>query len=102
MWLPMGFGQHSLIALIVGIIGFDLACQAMHITNQSEIYRLRPEARNRLTSAYMTCYFAGGVIGSSLSSVVYSSYGWTGASLLGAALGACVCLVWLLGLRNRH
>ncbi|MBV9025179.1 MAG: MFS transporter [Streptomycetaceae bacterium] len=101
MWLPMGWGRHSLAALIVGIIGYDLACQAMHITNQSEIYRLRPEARNRLTSAYMTCYFTGGVVGSSLASVAYSSYGWGGVSALGAAIGACICLVWLFGLRKK-
>ncbi|MEY9846239.1 MFS transporter [Streptacidiphilus sp. MAP5-3] len=100
MWLPMGFGQHSLIALIVGIIGYDLACQAMHITNQSEIYRLRPEARSRLTSAYMTCYFSGGVVGSSLASLAYADYGWDGVSVLGAAIGACVCLIWLFGLRK--
>jgi predicted MFS family arabinose efflux permease len=101
MWLPMGWGRHSLAALVVGIIGYDLACQAMHITNQSEIYRLRPEARNRLTAAYMTCYFTGGVVGSSLASLAYSSHGWAGVSTLGAAIGACICLIWLFGLRKK-
>ena len=100
MWLPMGWGQHSLAALIIGIIGFDLACQAMHITNQGEIYRLRPEARNRLTSAYMTCYFTGGVVGSSFAAVTYSSHGWGAVAALGATIGACTCLIWLFGLRE--
>jgi hypothetical protein len=40
--------------LLLGIIGFDFACQSLHITNQSKIYRLRPDARSRLTSAYTT------------------------------------------------
>ncbi len=96
MWIPMGFGRHSVIALIIGIIGFDLACQAMHITNQSQIYTLRPEARSRLTAAYMTCYFGGGVIGSALASFVYSAAGWAGVSWLGAAIGALACLLWLV------
>ncbi|MFW0788062.1 MFS transporter [Gordonia sp. CPCC 205333] len=102
MWVPMGFGKHSLILLIIGIIGFDLACQALHITNQSEIYRIRPEARNRITSAYMTCYFTGGVVGSALASLAYSTHGWGGVSILGAAIGGCICLVWLLDLRSKE
>lgn len=94
-WLPTGLGHTSIPLLVVGIVVFDFACQSMHITNQSEIYRLRPDARSRLTSAYMTCYFAGGVIGSALASVIYASHGWTGVSVLGAAFGTCTVLLWL-------
>ena len=35
------------------------ASRPTQILNQSVIYRLRPEARSRLTTAYMTAYFAG-------------------------------------------
>ncbi|MFB7493193.1 MFS transporter [Streptomyces sp. NPDC056161] len=94
-WLPMSLGQHSLALLIVGIVVFDLAAQALHITNQSQIYTLRPEARSRLTSAYMTCYFIGGVAGSGMSSIVYTRAGWTGVSVLGAVLGVATLLVRL-------
>jgi predicted MFS family arabinose efflux permease len=94
-WLPTGFGHTSIPLLVVGIVVFDFACQSMHITNQSEIYRLRPDARARLTSAYMTCYFIGGVVGSALASVIYASDGWTGVCVLGAAFGACTVLVWI-------
>ncbi|HWG25374.1 MFS transporter [Actinospica sp.] len=94
-WLPTAFGHTSIPLLVPGIVVFDLACQSMHITNQSEIYRLRPDARSRLTSAYMTCYFTGGVIGSALASVLYAADGWTGVCVLGAALGACTVLLWL-------
>jgi len=93
-WLPTGLGHSSIVLLVLGIILFDFACQSMHITNQSEIYRLRPDARSRLTSAYMTCYFLGGVVGSALASVVYAADGWTGESVLGAAFGACTVLIW--------
>ena len=36
----------------------------MQITNQAVIYALRPDARSRINSAYMVCYFLGGAIGS--------------------------------------
>lgn len=93
-WLPTGFGGTSIPLLIVGIVVFDFACQSLHITNQSEIYRLRPDARSRLTSAYMTCYFLGGVVGSALASVIFETNGWTGDCVLGAAFGACTVLLW--------
>jgi predicted MFS family arabinose efflux permease len=94
-WLPTALGHSSIPLLVLGIIVFDFACQSLHITNQSEIYRLRPDARSRLTSAYMTCYFIGGVVGSALASVVYAAHGWGGDCVLGAAFGACTVLLWL-------
>ncbi|HET9173393.1 MAG TPA: MFS transporter [Actinospica sp.] len=94
-WLPTGFGHSSIPLLVLGIVLFDFACQSMHITNQSEIYRLRPDARSRLTSAYMTCYFIGGVVGSALASVIYATDGWNGVCVLGAAFGGCTVLLWL-------
>jgi predicted MFS family arabinose efflux permease len=93
-WLPTAFARTSIPLLVLGIVVFDFACQSMHITNQSEIYRLRPDARSRLTSAYMTCYFIGGVIGSALASVIYAADGWSGVCALGAVFGACTVLLW--------
>nr|WP_255919396.1 MFS transporter [Streptomyces humicola] len=101
-WLPMGLGQHSLALLVTGIAAFDLVVQGLHITNQSQIYTLRPEARARLTSAYMTCYFVGGVAGSGLSTLAYTRGGWTGVALLGAALGAATCLLWIVSLLRKR
>ena len=71
---------HVLGALIAGIVVLDLGCQGIHITNQSEIYALAGEARSRVNSAYMTCYFIGGTLGSIGSAVCYSSFGWTGVA----------------------
>ena len=49
----------------------DLGIQATQILNQSVIFRLRPEARSRLNTAYMTCYFAGAVTGSAGASFAW-------------------------------
>jgi predicted MFS family arabinose efflux permease len=101
-WLPIEGGGHSLTLLIVGTVVFDAAVQGLQITNQSQIYMLRPEIRSRLTAAYMTCYFLGGVVGSSLSTVVYARTGWTGTAVLGAALGIAACAVWTgMAIRGR-
>ncbi|MFG2894455.1 MFS transporter [Streptomyces sp. NPDC048248] len=89
-WIPLALGQRSLTALLAGIVVLDLAVVAMHITNQSEIYRLSSQARSRITSAYMSMYFFGGVVGSSLASLLYTQHGWSGVSVLGAGLGAVV------------
>ncbi|MGH7867487.1 MAG: hypothetical protein ACREP9_07615, partial [Candidatus Dormibacteraceae bacterium] len=66
------------------------------ITNQSEIYRLKPEARSRLNSAYMTLCFVGGTLGSALSTIAYANYGWIGACTLGAIIGIVILVVWLV------
>ncbi|WP_370066053.1 MFS transporter [Streptacidiphilus sp. MAP5-3] len=91
-WGLLALGAHHLAALIAGIVLLDLAHQGVHISNQSLIYALRPDARGRITSAYMTCYFLGGAIGSGLVGVVHAHAGWNGVCVLGAALALLLCL----------
>jgi predicted MFS family arabinose efflux permease len=79
---------HQLAVLIVGIVLLDVGCQGIHITNQSEIYALAGEARNRVNSAYMTCYFTGGTLGSVGSALFYGHFGWDGVAAFGTAIGA--------------
>jgi predicted MFS family arabinose efflux permease len=85
------FGHSSVAFLIVGIIVLDVGTQGMQITNQAIIYALRPDARSRINSAYMVCYFIGGAVGSLTAGVVYGSHGWGGVCLLGAAFGLLTC-----------
>ncbi|HZC06602.1 MAG TPA: MFS transporter [Ktedonobacterales bacterium] len=101
-WGLIALGGANIIALIVGILLLDLGAQGIHITNQSEIYRLRPEARSRLTAAYMTTYFVGGALGSSGSALIYERAGWPGVAALGAAFIALALLLWFTELRKRQ
>jgi len=82
------FGHSALAALIVGIVVLDVGTQGMQITNQAIIYALRPDARSRINSAYMVCYFIGGAAGSLTAGVVYGSHRWAGVCILGAGFGA--------------
>jgi predicted MFS family arabinose efflux permease len=100
-WLPLKLGDHSVLMLVFGILVLDLSVQGLHITNQSEIYRLGPEARSRITSAYMASFFAGGVLGSALSSFAYAHSGWQGVCLVGAGFGMVATVLWLLTFRRR-
>ncbi|WP_410013754.1 MFS transporter [Sodalis sp. C49] len=96
-WAFIWYGQHQVMALIAGIVVLDLAVQGVHITNQSVIYRRMPQARNRLTSGYMTSYFIGGALGSLISASAYQMAGWTGVCAAGGALGVLNLLLWWRG-----
>ncbi|WP_404461140.1 MFS transporter [Providencia rettgeri] len=98
-WLPIGLAKHSLIAFIIGILVLDLAVQAVHVTSQSTLYRIMPEARNRLTAGYMTSYFIGGALGSLLSGYAYERAGWEGVAIAGVSLTALSLIIWIIGIR---
>jgi len=99
-WAALWAGGSNLALLVIGIVVLDVGAQGLHITNQGEIYKIRPEARSRLTAAYMFLYFVGGAAGSVLSTTLYSAMGWGGVCLAGAAFGAGDVLVWL-AMRSR-
>jgi predicted MFS family arabinose efflux permease len=95
-WGLLVLGKTSVVWLILGIAVLDLAAQALHISNQNAIYALAPEARSRLTTAYMVAYFIGGATFSALSATVYDSSGWDGVCLLGAGAALAALALWAL------
>ncbi|MFE4416051.1 MFS transporter [Streptomyces sp. NPDC056821] len=62
-WLSLAFTRSSLWALVVGVILLDLAVQAVHVTNQTLIYALHPDAGSRLIGGYMVFYSIGSATG---------------------------------------
>jgi predicted MFS family arabinose efflux permease len=93
-WLPIALVRHSLIALVVGLILVDVAVQAVHVTSQSLIASIDPEARSRLVAAYMLWYAIGGAAGAIAATAMYAWRGWTGVCLLGAAISAAAIGYW--------
>jgi predicted MFS family arabinose efflux permease len=59
--------------------------QAAQVANQSRVLKLKPEARNRVNTVYMICYFGGGSLGSLLGSIAWSRFQWTGVCTTGIA-----------------
>ncbi|WP_224415478.1 MFS transporter [Modicisalibacter tunisiensis] len=94
-FLVMALFAHELAAIVLGIVLLDIGVQGNQILNQGAIYQIRPEARSRITTAYMTCYFLGGALGSAGAAWLYTLAGWTGACALGAAFGLIGVLFWL-------
>lgn len=101
-WLAIWFGQTSVLALIIGILVLDLTVQGVHITNQTVIYRIHPDARNRLTAGYMTSYFIGGAAGSLISASAWQHAGWAGVCLAGAVIALVNLVVWWRGFHRQE
>lgn len=92
LWL----GGHSLAAMVAGVVLLDVGVQGLHITNQGVIYRGSPGSRSRVTTVYLTSYFIGGALGSSLASAAYAWRGWPAVSAGGACLGGLILLRWVV------
>jgi predicted MFS family arabinose efflux permease len=98
-WGLLAWGNHNLTALIIGMLVFDLGAQGAQISNQNKIYALDPDARSRITTAYMVTYFIGGVLGSVIAGYTYQLSDWTAVCTLGATTAATGLILW--GLLHR-
>ena len=101
-WLAIWLGHTSVPMLIIGILVLDLTVQGVHITNQTVIYRIHPDARNRLTAGYMTSYFIGGAAGSLISASAWQHTGWAGVCLAGSTVAVLNLLVWWRGFHRQE
>lgn len=79
------WGGTSLVALSLGVLVMDVGIQGAHVSNQTRIFALNPEARSRINTAYMFAYFMGGAAGSLIASYAWSSYQWTGVCVAALA-----------------
>lgn len=99
-WWPINHIASPLWIVFLGIAVFDLGGQAVHVTSQSLIFQARPDARNRLVSAYMLCYSGGMGLGALASTTVYAAAGWDGVCLLGAGISGVALAFWGLTVRQ--
>ncbi|MFJ8744911.1 MFS transporter [Embleya sp. NPDC127516] len=82
-------GTPGLVALVLGTLLLDIAMQSGMVANQARVFALRPDARSRLNTAYMTCAYLGGSAGSWIGVQVHGRTGW---------LGVCAFLTFLAAL----
>ncbi|MCI2976220.1 MAG: MFS transporter [Ferrimicrobium sp.] len=93
----------SLMIFIVLTATLDAGIQGAQLSNQSLIYQLAPGAQGRITMVYMVFYFVGGVLGSSLASVLYGIGGWGAVTIAGTIAGVLGLVVWgVLATRERR
>ncbi len=93
-WWPLSLMDVSLWALVMGIVLLDLGGQALHVTNQSLIFRTRPDAHSRLVGLYMMFYAVGSGLGAISTTVTYARFGWQGVCLLGATVSLLALVFW--------
>ncbi|ROO86828.1 putative MFS family arabinose efflux permease [Actinocorallia herbida] len=93
-WLPLAFTRSSLWALVAGVILLDLAVQAVHVTNQTLIHALHPDAGSRLIGGYMVFYSVGSATGALAATSLYTVAGWGAVCALGAAFSCLGLALW--------
>lgn len=92
-----GFGAGSVVLLAAAGVLLDLAVQCHQVMSQQVIYALRPDARARINTVYMTTVFTGGAASSAVAGVLHDAYGWTGVTRFGAILPLLGLSVWVTG-----
>ncbi|ENV35154.1 MFS transporter [Acinetobacter gerneri] len=88
-WGILYLGGKSLVFYTMGYGLINLGLAITHSSNQSIIFRLRPDAKSRINSIYMTTYFIGGACGSALGIYAWHHGGWTMTCLAGLCLVLC-------------
>jgi len=88
----------SLVMLGVGVVLLDAGVQANHLTNQTVIYGLAPEAHSRINAIYMVSYFLGGALGTAVAAQAWQLGGWPAVCLAGGGFAALA--IWRLRQRS--
>ncbi|QGZ43254.1 MFS transporter [Pseudoduganella flava] len=84
------------VGLLVAVaIGLDAAVSANLVTGQRAIYALGADVRSRLNGLYMSIFFLGGALGSSLGGWTYAHHGWQGVLVAGLSFPAAGLLVFV-------
>lgn len=81
---------YSLLAIVAGVVLFDLGCFSAQVANQTSVLKIDPLQRNSLFALYMFFYYGCGAIGSISAPVIHAYFGWAGicwTSLLLAVTG---------------
>jgi predicted MFS family arabinose efflux permease len=96
---PMSTVLH-VAALVVGVVILEIGAQMTQVANQTRIFGLVASARSRLNTVYMVLYFSGAALGSWLSSLTWSRWGWNGVCLLALAFMALAILRHVTGIKT--
>jgi predicted MFS family arabinose efflux permease len=89
-----------LAGLVVGVVLLDFGVQVALVSNQHVVYALRPEARARINTVFMTVMFLGGATGSLLAAFGWAHGGWGSVAIAGLALSALAVLIQISSARQ--
>jgi predicted MFS family arabinose efflux permease len=100
-FLLLGAFGKIMAGLIAGVVLLDVGVQSGHVANQTRIYALDANARSRLNTVYMFCYFTGGSLGSWLGAIFWEYKGWTAVCALGIAVIAIALVVFARNFKSQ-
>ncbi len=75
------FSGSSVVGIIFGIVFIDIGLQGVHISNQTRVYSILPEARNRMNTVFMSFSFLGTAAGSAFGLFLWQLGGWHAVTL---------------------
>ena len=95
-YIIFAVSSSSFVGLVIGVVLLDLGVQGTHISNQTMVLALNPEARNRMNTVYMVFYFMGGSLGTYLASHFWHQFQWVGVCTIGLCFSVTLLIVHLL------
>uniref|UniRef100_UPI00037E5282 MFS transporter n=1 Tax=Nocardiopsis chromatogenes TaxID=280239 RepID=UPI00037E5282 len=99
-WAVLSGAAGALPLLVAGLLLADVGQQLVLNSSQNVLYALRPEARNRINSIFMTVFFGGGALGAGLAGSLWGAWGWNGVVALGATAALGVAVLWAVDRRR--
>ena len=87
-------GTFTIAGPVIQAFAIDIGLQTSQIANRSAIYGIRPDARNRVNTAYMVSVFCGQLMGTAVGNHLFAEGGWiksgsASVGFIGAALVVC-------------
>ncbi|KDN56133.1 MFS transporter [Flavobacterium seoulense] len=88
------FSGSNIIGIVLGIVLIDIGLQGVHISNQTRVYSILPEARNRMNTVFMSFSFLGTAAGSAYGLLLWQLGGWHAVTLGCLLLSALAFIVY--------
>lgn len=89
-------GTFTIAGPVIEAIAMDIGLQTSQIANRSAIYSIRPDARNRVNTAYMVSVFCGQLMGTAVGNSLFSEGGWIKSGSANVGFVGAALLVSLL------
>ncbi len=93
-------GAHSIVIVLIVVLLLNTAIQAVNVLNQTRLMSIEPQSRSRLNTAFVTCNFIGGTIGSALAAALWQTGGWALVMGGAAVLFVLALIVWAVTRRT--
>jgi len=92
-------GAGNILLILAAVLFFDIAIQALNVLNQTRLMALNPDNRSRINTAFVTCNFIGGAVGSALAGTLWQTGGWVLLMATAIVLLSASFCVWFF---QRH